>query len=62
MGFDFRIAMIHGDRKKRIKAAESSADIYLISKDNISWLVRESGIDFDFDMVVVDEINFREDT
>ena len=54
-GFEFRIASIHGNQKQRMRAAQSSADIYLISVDNLSWLIRDSGLDFDYDMVICDE-------
>lgn len=33
------------------------ADIYIINRENIQWLVEESGIAFDFDMIVIDELS-----
>ena len=33
------------------------ADIYIISRENIQWLVEESGIPFTFDMIVIDELS-----
>lgn len=36
---DFRYSVIHGDIKQRTKALEADADIYLISVDNLEWLL-----------------------
>lgn len=33
------------------------ADIYIINRENVQWLVEVSGIPFDYDMVVVDELS-----
>ena len=33
------------------------ADIYIINRENIQWLVEESGFPFDFDMAVIDELS-----
>ena len=44
--------------KRNSKAAlEKKAHIYIINCENISWLIEESGIPFDFDMVVIDELS-----
>ena len=32
-------------------------DIYIINRENVQWLIDESGIPFDFDMVVIDELS-----
>ena len=34
-----------------------NADIYLINRENVQWLIEKSGIPFDFDMVVIDELS-----
>lgn len=47
-----------GTERERIKALNIDALIYLINRENVDWLYnyyRENGIEFDFDMVVVDE-------
>lgn len=46
-----------GDEYERIKALKTKADIYIINRENIQWLVEKSGIPFDFDMVVIDELS-----
>ena len=54
---DLTWSLAVGDAKTRKKALSSPADIYLINRDNIPWLVEESGIAFDFDMIVIDELS-----
>lgn len=38
-------------------ALQKKSDIYIINRENVQWLISESGIPFDFDMVVVDELS-----
>lgn len=52
---DLSYSSVTGTPTKRIKALQEEADVYLISKDNLLWLV-ESKL-FDFDTVVVDELS-----
>ena len=33
------------------------AQVYIINRENVDWLVNESGIPFDYDMVVIDELS-----
>ena len=46
-----------GTETERLAALKSKADIYIINRENVQWLVLESGIPFDYDMVVVDELS-----
>lgn len=46
-----------GDKYERIKALKTKADIYIINRENIQWLVEKSGVPFDFDMIVIDELS-----
>lgn len=46
-----------GTEVERLAALEMRADIYIINRENLQWLVEKSGIPFDFDMVVVDELS-----
>lgn len=46
-----------GTVEERISALKQKADIYIINRENIQWLVEESGIPFDFQMVVIDELS-----
>ena len=33
------------------------ADIYIINRENVDWLVNRSGLPFDYDMLVLDELS-----
>ena len=46
-----------GMEQERIAALKTSADIYIINRENVQWLVEESGVPFDFDMLVIDELS-----
>lgn len=46
-----------GDESRRIEALMTQADIYIINRENVDWLITNSGHPFDFDMVVIDELS-----
>ena len=46
-----------GTEAQRKAALLRPADVYIINRENVQWLVEESGIPFDFDMVVIDELS-----
>ena len=46
-----------GTRGERIAALKQNTDITIINRENIQWLVEESGVPFDYDMVVIDELS-----
>ena len=48
---------IEDKKKQRMSALEKRADIYIINRENVQWLVEKSGKKFDYDMVVVDELS-----
>lgn len=48
-------SVVTGTQKHRIQALGEDADIYLIGKENVKWLI-DSRL-FDFDMVVIDELS-----
>ena len=52
-----RYSVVVGTAAERLSALRRQADIYLINRENVQWLVSESGIPFDFDMVVIDELS-----
>ncbi len=52
-----RYAVCTGTESERLEALYSRSDIYIINRENVQWLVEKSGVDFDFDMVVVDELS-----
>ena len=46
-----------GTAAERIAALKAEADIYIINRENVQWLIFESGIPFDFDMMVIDDLS-----
>lgn len=52
-----RISKVLGSAAARRKALKSDADIYVINRENVEWLVGELGTKWDFDTVVIDEIS-----
>jgi SNF2 family DNA or RNA helicase len=46
-----------GSPEERLKALSSPADLYIINRENVSWLIEKSNYPFDFDMIVVDELS-----
>ena len=52
-----RYSKILGTEKERVAAINKDADIYLINRENLQWLIEKSGTDFDYDMVVIDELS-----
>lgn len=52
-----RYSIAVGDEKERLKALKQNADIYIINRENVYWLVTKSGIDFNFDMLIIDELS-----
>lgn len=52
-----RCSLVVGTEQERKRALWTNADIYIINRENIQWLIDESGIKFDFDTLVVDELS-----
>ena len=52
-----RISTVLGSEKKRIKALNTPADIYIINRENVVWLVEYYRNNWPFDMVVIDEFS-----
>lgn len=52
-----RISKVLGSVTVRRKALKTDADIWVINRENVPWLVGELGTNWDFDTVVVDEIS-----
>jgi len=46
-----------GSETERKAALKAKADIYIINRENVQWLIEESGLPFDYDMVVADELS-----
>lgn len=54
-GLTYAIAI--GSEHQRKVALLKRAQVYIINRENVDWLVTKSGIPFDYDMVVVDELS-----
>jgi len=54
---DLIYSIVVGTEKERLSALSTKADIYIINRENVQWLIESSGIPFDFDMVIVDELS-----
>lgn len=54
-GLSFSVAV--GNEAERKAALMQRASVYIINRENVQWLIDESGIPFDFDMVVIDELS-----
>lgn len=46
-----------GSEKDRLQALKQSANLTIINRENVDWLISKSGYIFDFDMVVIDELS-----
>ncbi len=46
-----------GTEAERLAALKAEADIYIINRENVAWLINNSHIPFDYDMVVIDELS-----
>jgi SNF2 family DNA or RNA helicase len=52
-----RISTVLGSAAKRIRALNTPADIYVINRENVPWLVEHYRNAWPFDMVIVDEFS-----
>lgn len=50
-------SLVIGSEQERMVGLRTQADIYLINRENVDWLINKSGFLFDFDMVVIDELS-----
>ena len=50
-----RYAVVCGTSKQRMQALHKKADMYIINRENIVWLLNTK--EFDYDMVVIDELS-----
>ncbi len=54
-GLTYSVAV--GTETERKTAMMRKASVYIINRENVDWLVNKSGLPFDFDMVVIDELS-----
>ena len=54
-GLTYAVAV--GTEAERKAALQQRASVYIINRENVQWLIEESGIPFTFDMIVIDELS-----
>ncbi len=54
---DLKIVKILGNPKERKAALKEDGDVYIVTRDNIAWLVDLLGKKWDFDTVIIDELS-----
>lgn len=54
-GLTYSVAV--GSASERKAALMKTADLYIINRENVDWLVTKSGLPFDYDMIVIDELS-----
>lgn len=55
--WELRYSVVVGTEQERLAALRTPADIYIINRENVQWLVEESGLPFAYDMAVIDELS-----
>lgn len=54
---NLRFSVAVGTEAERKAALRAKADIYIINRENVQWLIEDSGIPFNYDTVVIDELS-----
>ncbi len=54
---DIRWALAVGTQAERLAALRENAELTIINRENLAWLIEDSGVPFDFDLVVLDELS-----
>ena len=52
-----RVSTVLGSEKQRLRALDVNADVYVINRENVVWLVEHYKNAWPFDMVVIDELS-----
>lgn len=54
---DLKYSIAVGTEAERKAALLKDAHVYIINRENVMWLIEQSGLPFDYDMVVIDELS-----
>ena len=54
---NLKYSLCVGGERTRKRALYAEADIYIINRENVEWLINKSGVKFSFDMIVIDELS-----
>ena len=52
---DLRYSVAVGTKEERLAALKADAEVYIINRENLPWLIESTS--FDYDMVVLDELS-----
>jgi len=52
-----RVSRVLGSARQRTAALAREADVYCINRENVDWLVKQYGLAWPFDLVIVDELS-----
>lgn len=52
-----RVSRVLGSERKRLAALEAQADLYVVNRENVKWLVEHYKSKWPFDTVVIDELS-----
>lgn len=52
-----KLSIAIGTEQERLTALKTESDIYIINRENVQWLIESSGITFNYDMVIIDELS-----
>ena len=50
-------SLVLGSREQRLAALRQKADLYIINRENVQWLIEENGVVFNYDMLIIDELS-----
>lgn len=54
---DLKLVEIRGTPAQRLKALDQPGDVYVISRDNLAWLVDHYKADWPFNIIILDELS-----
>ena len=54
---DIRCQIVTGSAEKRRRALRAQADLYIINRENVLWLMEELGGKLPYEMVILDELS-----
>ena len=54
---NIRASVVMETAKERTAALLKHAEVYIINRENVKWLIEESNMPMDFDMIVIDELS-----
>lgn len=50
-------SVVTGSKQQRLTALKQNANLYIINRENLKWLVEDSGVPFFYDMIIIDELS-----